>query len=357
MDVVVYDPRKGKAGDLPEWAEIWANKNDKQLIADSRHWLEIAAEKADVYIEPEELELFPENILEICSKENCSEPEPIDLSYLNHGRPENEVVGLELMACCVDQANTWLHTMEDITKGCNIESFKIIVETAGCHISDNLDLGVEDVSIECLNSAPLWARPWLDEDYKALTEDQIEIANTEDIPYWLEDACSPAMPEQAQKFFIDWVESNSEIEIGTKAVEIIETAPPKIRQWADAQDYEPTTSKGDDSVSWAIRYYMGEAPSEAAKLAVAMLAKEIATSICGSNTCFMSRNLSRLTIDQAADFRWPDIYKSLEKGMTGILEIDLFIKACNPNGLHKTGYGFSPTKYANSRKYHSVRRA
>jgi len=359
VDAIVYNPEASQTGKLPTWIEQWADRKRIDVdVEDPKHWLEIAADECGLYIEPHEIENFPVNTIELCTDDTCKkEPEEFSLHELNYNPLGHDVVGITLTACCHSQGNVLLKELGPIVSGCGYESFKMVIHHASSSFKDD-DCEETDVNVACLDNAPSWAKSWLNDDYveEDCNYEELDISNSDRLPEWLAGGLGPSAPSEVEEFFKDWVKNNSKMEIETPAKKTIAAEPPSIHVWNDSETYNAQNALDDGTVSWAIRYYAGEVPSESAKLAAAFLAKEIVTSLCGSNTCFNSRHLSRLTIDQSADFRWPDIFKSLEKGLTGIMEIDLFIKSCNPNGLQRTGYGFSACKYAKSRKVHTLRR-
>lgn len=90
-----------------------------------------------------------------------------------------------------------------------------------------------------------------------------------------------------------------------------------------------------------VEYTYGLMPPRAGLVAARRLGNEIALAMEDSGNCALPQRVQSVS-RQGMDFTVLDPQDFLEKGRTGIYEIDLFIAAANPTGARKKPRVFSP---------------
>jgi len=81
------------------------------------------------------------------------------------------------------------------------------------------------------------------------------------------------------------------------------------------------------------------------RIAASIFACQIALSRCGGDSCLPQR-LKEIT-RQGVDMAFADPLEFLDKGQTGIYEVDLWLKSVNPAGIRRRSRVFRPDKPRN----------
>lgn len=97
----------------------------------------------------------------------------------------------------------------------------------------------------------------------------------------------------------------------------------------------PITQPG----TWGIQYLWGLKPPKAALRHAASLACEIAKG-CSGMKCRLPRNVTQLSRDGVSITLDPKEF--IDAGLTGLPEVDAWLRQVNPSGLHEPGWVVSP---------------
>jgi hypothetical protein len=84
---------------------------------------------------------------------------------------------------------------------------------------------------------------------------------------------------------------------------------------------------------WTITYDYGKPVPNDGRIAAAILACQIALNRCGGESCLPQR-LKEIT-RQGVEMAFADPLEFLEKGQTGIYEVDLWLQSVNPSKLKR----------------------
>lgn len=112
--------------------------------------------------------------------------------------------------------------------------------------------------------------------------------------------------------------------------------------WPTCQDWRlPTTEIG----TFEVQYHYGMNPPESGKNAVAIMTEKLALAQSGKNSGLPSR-LSNLASAnrQGVSLSFVDPMQFLDKGRTGVYEVDLFLAQYNPGGQKRPALVYSPDR-------------
>lgn len=92
----------------------------------------------------------------------------------------------------------------------------------------------------------------------------------------------------------------------------------------------------DTCPAWLVRYFRGSCPPYSGQLAAARMAAEMCKIIC-DDLCFPT-NLARAVVGNKQDIRFGERIKAMAGFMTGMLEVDMFLSAFNPQRINRRAY-------------------
>lgn len=96
-----------------------------------------------------------------------------------------------------------------------------------------------------------------------------------------------------------------------------------------------TASNGcEDKQAWVIRYFQGKCPPVSAQSVTALLAKEMALTICEGHC--IPPHVRRIDL-QGMEMRFAPREKLFENGFTGIWQVDTWLQSVNPAKLQRRG--------------------
>lgn len=110
--------------------------------------------------------------------------------------------------------------------------------------------------------------------------------------------------------------------------------------WPCSNDYTKDSSPyagppdGSKDGTWEITYVYGREPDEGGKLAVEILACQIAKARCGASDCVLPQRLREIVRDDVT-MTFIDPMEFLAGGRTGIYEVDLWLAGVNPAGIQR----------------------
>ena len=107
--------------------------------------------------------------------------------------------------------------------------------------------------------------------------------------------------------------------------------------WPCCQDMTVNSGTG----YFAVRYTAGRTPPEAGVRAAAAFAAELIKACVGDDSCRLKPNVTQIARQGvSASFIDPSLF--LDRGMTGVYEMDLFVRAYNPAGIARDARVWSP---------------
>lgn len=109
-------------------------------------------------------------------------------------------------------------------------------------------------------------------------------------------------------------------------------------QWPCCQDLSKDIGEAG---TWYIELAYGTAPPTSGQLAVSKFACEIQKACDGDSECKLPARVTTVA-RQGVTFTVLDPQDFLTDGRTGLLEVDFFLKAVNPNGLQRRASAWSP---------------
>lgn len=137
----------------------------------------------------------------------------------------------------------------------------------------------------------------------------------------------------------------------------VRTVSEIIRDWESDSPYTVPTDEYDVvdrcyvrprlGATWGpsnqlqITYEYGAAVPEMGLRAARVLGNEILKSLCGSDACQLPDRVTAIS-RQGVSFTLLDPQDFLKDGRTGLYEVDLFLKAVNPDNARKRSRVFSP---------------
>lgn len=354
-DLAIYTPKA--TSDIPEWASEWALANRFE-IAEPSSGLDKKCIKSLT------------NLMHSCD-DNCGNqiveliryPEKldIDLSYLNYSTyvatgmffPESHIP---------NSLKNYVEVMAPAFSMCGTEQeFNMVLEYTKRDRLDSLNqsdnFGLDSINFEG-SDAPGWATQALGLKSKVNKETKYKVTIPDDanMADWARKHLSNEKNLQVKEYFAEWINKNLDYDVEVEKEEVYKASESKSVRIGELDKLTPNTKPVDaNDTAWVVRYYQGTGIPHSARVAAAILARDIAGALCSAGGCFTPRSLARLDIDDAASFRWPDLMSSLKLGKTGIPEIDMFIHSVNPHGLTETAYGLDPCKRPD-RTHQNIRR-
>ncbi len=103
--------------------------------------------------------------------------------------------------------------------------------------------------------------------------------------------------------------------------------------WPYCQDAELDDTEPD---TWSVTFSYGRTPPEAGRYAVERLACEWVKGMVGRDDCELPQRVQTMT-RQGITATFLDPMEFLDNGRIGLLEVDAFLKAYNPNGISRRG--------------------
>lgn len=120
--------------------------------------------------------------------------------------------------------------------------------------------------------------------------------------------------------------------------------------WPAVQDLDLPDTEED---TWSVRYTFGLGPPASGVLAAATLACELAKACqpeeFGDSECKLPERVTSIT-REGVSMIVLDPFAFLEKGRTGLYEVDLFLSAVNPQGARRRARAFSPDTIGKARR-------
>jgi len=104
-----------------------------------------------------------------------------------------------------------------------------------------------------------------------------------------------------------------------------------------------------DPGTWTVTYRYGKPVPADGRIAAAIFACQIALNRCGGDSCLPQR-LKEIT-RQGVDMAFADPLEFLDKGQTGIYEVDLWLQSVNPSKLKRRSRLHRPDKPKNITTY------
>lgn len=101
--------------------------------------------------------------------------------------------------------------------------------------------------------------------------------------------------------------------------------------WPACQDWEVDLGEVG---SWSITYTHGKSVPFGGRVAAGIMANELRKSVCGDDECELPRRVQTVT-RSGVSVAFIDPMAFLEKGLTGLYEVDLWILSVNPNRLKR----------------------
>lgn len=99
--------------------------------------------------------------------------------------------------------------------------------------------------------------------------------------------------------------------------------------WPICQDWTvPAGAEG----SWTVAYVHGRAVPFGGRVAGGILASELGKAVCGEESCELPRRIQTIT-RQNVSVAFADPLAFLDKGQTGLYEVDLWLHSVNPHRL------------------------
>lgn len=98
--------------------------------------------------------------------------------------------------------------------------------------------------------------------------------------------------------------------------------------------------RGDGTTGLQVTYTYGGFPTELGRHAAAVLARELALAICGSNECRLDRRVTSIVregVSEDLSAAMPGLIDALRDGRIGLPEVDLFVFSENPGNLRRPG--------------------
>lgn len=99
--------------------------------------------------------------------------------------------------------------------------------------------------------------------------------------------------------------------------------------WPACQDWEVDAGAVG---SWSVQYVHGTSVPFGGRVAVGILANELRKSVCGDDECELPRRVQTRT-HSGVSVAFIDPMTFLADGLTGLYEVDLWIRSVNPNRL------------------------
>lgn len=93
--------------------------------------------------------------------------------------------------------------------------------------------------------------------------------------------------------------------------------------------------------TWSVRYTLGEPVTTAANLMAGQYACELARALTGDTACRLPRNVQSVA-RQGIDIAFADPWALAEAGLTGLPEVDLWLRSVNPAQLAERPQVWSP---------------
>lgn len=109
--------------------------------------------------------------------------------------------------------------------------------------------------------------------------------------------------------------------------------------------YDRSILEVDGGIQWETRvqYTYGTRPPAMGRRAARSLGNEILKSLAGSSDCKLPERV-RSMVRQGTSITLLDPHEFLDKGRTGLYDVDLFLAAVNPNNAQARAKTFSPDK-------------
>lgn len=99
--------------------------------------------------------------------------------------------------------------------------------------------------------------------------------------------------------------------------------------WPSCQDF--TVDPGEEG-TWTVSYVHGRSVPFGGRVAAGVLASELNKAVCNDDTCALPRRVQTIT-RQGVSVSFIDPMTFLADGLTGLYEVDLWIRSVNPNRL------------------------